>query len=146
MNIITQLILFCMAIIGIPAVIIVFIQWLVDGEITCYDDDDTPSDRSDTGSYTHKDLYGHISGFSNVSDNSSDHYSSNGYSASYRSGNDTYHYGTDGYHGRSHKSDSGEITHYGKDNMPSGYSRPNGHGGYDHFDKWGLPVGRSDKD
>lgn len=146
MNIITQLILFCMAIIGIPAVIIVFIQWLVDGEITCYDDDDTPSDRSDTGSYTHKDLYGHISGFSNVSDNSSDHYSSNGYSASYRSGNDTYHYGTDGYHGRSHKSDSGEITHYGKDNMPSGYSRPNDRGGYDHFDKWGLPVGSSDKD
>lgn len=110
------------------------------------DNDDTTTSRSDSGSYTHKDLYGHISGFSNVSDNSSDHYSSNGYSASYRSGNDTYHYGTDGYHGRSHKSDSGEITHYGKDNMPRGYSRPNDRGGYDHFDKWGLPVGRSDKD
>lgn len=110
------------------------------------DNDDTTPSRSDSGSYTHKDLYGHISGFSNVSDNSSDHYSSNGYSASYRSGNDTYHYGTDGYHGRSHKSDSGEITHYGKDNMPRGYSRPNDRGGYDHFDKWGLPVGRSDKD
>ena len=110
------------------------------------DNDDTPSNRSDSGSYTHKDLYGHISGFSHISDNCADHYSENGYSASYRSGNDTYHYGTDGYHGRSHQADNGEITHYGKDNMPSGYSRPNGQGGYDHFDKWGLPVGRSDKD
>ena len=118
------------------------IPWQPEG---CQDDG-TRSVELITYAEHNKDLYGHISGFSNVSDNSSDHYSSNGYSASYRSGNDTYHYGTDGYHGRSHKSDSGEITHYGKDNMPSGYSRPNGHGGYDHFDKWGLPVGRSDKD
>ena len=146
MNIITQLILICMAIIFVPAIIIVIIQYLVDGEITCYDDDDTPARTSDNGSYTHRDLYGRISGFSHVSDNGADHYSGSGYSASHRSGSDAYHYGTDGYHGRSHRSDSGEITHYGKDNMPSGYSRPNDRGGYDLFDKWGLPTGSSSRD
>lgn len=145
-QLILQITLFVAAIILIPAIIIVIIQWLVDGEITCYDDD-TLSKPSDEESYLHTDLYGRISGFSDVSKDGAEHYSGRGYSASFRSGNDTYHYGTDGYHGRSHRdSDTGEITHYNKDNMPCGYSRPNDRGGFDHFDQWNLPVGSSRKD
>lgn len=126
-QLIFQITLFILAIIFIPALIIVFIEWLVTGEITCYDDDDydTSPKESDTDSwYTHTDNYGRISGVSHISGNDADHYSDDGYGISFQSESDAFHIGTKGYLGRSYTSDDGEITHYDQDNRICGYSRP----------------------
>lgn len=97
--------------------------------------------------YSHTDMYGRNTGFTRVDGDSADHYSAAGYSASHRSGNDVTHYGINGYRGRSHISDDGKtVTHYGKDNMPSGYSKKNADGSVDHFDKWGVYQGSSQEE
>lgn len=106
-----------------------------------------PSTKRTSQSYSHTDMYGRSTGFTRVEGNSADHYSADGYSASHRSGNDVVHYGVDGYHGRSYVSDDGKtVTHYGKDNMPSGYSKKNADGSVDHFDKWGIYQGSSQEE
>ena len=107
-------------------------------------DDDTPSNVSKDISYTHTDLSGcHVEGFGRVSgDGSGCHLSNNGYSLSYGDEKDSYFYGmTDGYHGRAHRSDDGEVTIYDENNMPSGYVR----NGYT-YDRWNLPTGQIRKD
>ena len=107
--------------------------------------DDTPSNVSKDTSYTHTDLSGcHVEGFGRISwDGSGSHLSNNGYSVSYGDGKDSYFYGTgtDGYHGRAHRSDDGEVTIYDENNMPSGYVRD----GY-IYDRWNLPTGQIRKD
>lgn len=109
------------------------------------DEDDEPlPTKSKRKPYTHTDRYGMYTGASYVRGNSADHYSPNGYSASYRSGNEVIHYSTDGYHGSSHVSKDGKTTtHYGKDNLPCGYSKKKPDGSIDHYDKWGIYTGTS---
>lgn len=106
-----------------------------------------PPQKQTNGSYTHKDAYGVITGFTTTNGNSAEHYSFDGYSASYKSDNDIVHYGIDGYHGSSVISDDGKtVTHYGKEHRRSGYSKKNSDGTVDHFDEWGLYTGSSKKD
>ena len=65
---------------------------------------------------------------------------------SFKSGNDTYHYNSDGsFGGHSHSSDGRTIQHYDKDHMPAGHTVIDENGNAQTYDKWGLPTSESNK-
>lgn len=147
MNIITQLILICMAIIFVPAIIIVFIQYLVDGEITCYDDDDITS-KSDSGDYQHEEFWGVPGGKTSYSGNKATHTDYWGTPHSYSEGKENGEIRHTDFWGThtGHSVDKGDrIEHYNEWNVYQGYSEKHTDGSLSHHDIWGTEQGRSRK-
>ena len=126
-------------------IVLCVIYGLLTGD--CSDDSSYSSSTSEpsNASYENSNRWGLYDSSSISNGNSIDHYGMNGYKgSSHRLDNDIYHYNTNGYQGRSHI-ESESIKHYGKDNLYDGCSKPNSSGGYDHFDRWGLYTGSSNK-